>query len=407
MTSETRGVEVRVHGIGNHQAFSALGSPINAQGKRVLGGRRTEVVREDLEPAHRVWFVAWTRTARALNGPGWYFAVPFTLCNTAGHMKPTRSGLGADGSSRQSLAHQVVVAGFALLLTLGAYLWSVTLAETLTYRLFSDSNVTEIAPTLVVAAIWIGGIGVRYLLGSICKRSRGRTLAAEIESSRSLALLHVLVVAVATILILVVRPGQSTIDPDSPCLLGSDGAPCLIFMADWTVIVAAITIAAASILAIVLAGVSAIGDDKDWSEQPADPWLGTGLCLIAAGLLLHIGASVLQLIIDWATNYLTAQNSLWEIQHEGPYQAMLRAYDYKEMPFSGRDAFTTLLSPAVWFIVAAIAWSAFRRLYLAIKRCLSREDPGRNNVAPIHSHAGKLRRSDFTGSFVRSKRRPT
>src|SRR4051794_31520347 len=92
--SETAGVEMRIHGIGNHGPLSALGSPLRGD-LTVLDRRSNDpaVVRPEL-PAHDVWFVAWTRSSRAINSLAWYLGLPFTLCNTAGHMR-SRGWLGS------------------------------------------------------------------------------------------------------------------------------------------------------------------------------------------------------------------------------------------------------------------------------------------------------------------------
>lgn len=367
----TRAAEIRVHGIGNHQPFSALGSPVNVRGMPVRGGRATEVVREDSQTRHQIWFVAWTRTARAINGISWYLAVPFTLSNTAGHMRPQ--------AERPAGGHRTIVILFGLLLTLGAYLWTVTLAETVAYRLFPESDITKVAPLAVVTAAWVAGFWFRHFGGGLRRQMLKREKYPEIKSPHPLVLWHMFLVVGTAVFIGVVRPGQSTTNPDAPCLVGSNGPPCLVFLADWTVVVAAITIVLAALLALVLAFVSASAADKDWVGEPADPWLGTGLCLLAASLSLHIGASVLHLVIDWLTVYLKDHNPLWLVHRPDSYQALLRSFDFGDMPYQGRDAITTVLAPAAW---AALVVLVCRRFYKALKTVPG----GRRSGAALRVH---------------------
>ena len=131
--SKVAGKELRIHGIGNHGPLDALGSPVLGDGTFLSPQSNDPAVVQPVLPAHDVWFVAWTRSSRALNSFAWYLGLPFTLCNTAGHMR-------SPGWLGPVTAAYAAVVG-CLLLTLGAFLWSVVELENLYYDLWRPENV--------------------------------------------------------------------------------------------------------------------------------------------------------------------------------------------------------------------------------------------------------------------------
>jgi hypothetical protein len=69
-------LEVRVHGIGDHSTFSALGRPKYKElvDSRVWSGQVPQL------PAHPLRLVNWSRANRKITRHlGWYLAFPFTL----------------------------------------------------------------------------------------------------------------------------------------------------------------------------------------------------------------------------------------------------------------------------------------------------------------------------------------
>jgi hypothetical protein len=113
----TPAVEVRVHGIGDHDDMSALGSPTV-----VLPGNRVVVATPPTIPAHPMRLVNWSRTSRgASRGLLWYLAFPFTLVNTVGNMGPAGQG------GRWLRAATSVV---SVLLSIAAAMWLIVIVET-------------------------------------------------------------------------------------------------------------------------------------------------------------------------------------------------------------------------------------------------------------------------------------
>src|SRR4051794_39843979 len=76
-------VEVRVHGIGDHDDWSELGSPTLVSDGSPRGA---DIALPPTLPAHPLLLVNWSRTSRRRAGWLWYLALPYTLVNAAGYM---------------------------------------------------------------------------------------------------------------------------------------------------------------------------------------------------------------------------------------------------------------------------------------------------------------------------------
>ena len=82
------GVEMRVHGIGDHGVFSALGRPVFTGSV----ADRVRIGSLPLIPKHELKLIHWSRPSRQISrNSSWYLAYPFTLINMAGFMGPQRS----------------------------------------------------------------------------------------------------------------------------------------------------------------------------------------------------------------------------------------------------------------------------------------------------------------------------
>ena len=108
----TRGVEVRVHGIGDHDTYSALGRPKYKElvDSRVWIGQLPHV------PSHPLRLVNWSRANRKITRHlSWYLAFPFTLLNVAGYMEPT-------DRSRHVMRAGIALASLCLTISMAAWL---------------------------------------------------------------------------------------------------------------------------------------------------------------------------------------------------------------------------------------------------------------------------------------------
>ncbi|SDH46219.1 hypothetical protein SAMN05192558_102209 [Actinokineospora alba] len=110
-------LEIRVHGIGDHDDYSALGDPV-----LLTPNNRTHIVVPPTVPDHPLKLVNWSRSSRKLSrGLLWYLALPFTLVNAAGNMGP------AKGPAHSIL--RILVGFVGILLTVSAAAWLIVMAE--------------------------------------------------------------------------------------------------------------------------------------------------------------------------------------------------------------------------------------------------------------------------------------
>jgi hypothetical protein len=117
-------VEVRVHGIGDHGALSALGSGALLPAPGDNSGVETYVLPE-IPGDRELLFVNWSRTSHRRARILWYLALPFTLVNVAGHMAPP---------ARRAPAVRAVHRGITLLigvvLSIALEAWLIVIMET-------------------------------------------------------------------------------------------------------------------------------------------------------------------------------------------------------------------------------------------------------------------------------------
>lgn len=341
----TSGLEVRIHGIGNHKPLAALGTPANvdpmASGSaRVPSPRDPEIV-SPVVPGHGLWLVAWTRSARSLQGLTWLLAVPFTLVNTAGQMRP-------EGKA-QRFAHRIAVNVLGLALTVGAYLWSVTTAEVLLLKLHLTGPLGEntyLVSAVGIAIIWLA-ITLVHGLGL-----RGNRHPDELDRrARPRAITHGVALVVVAGMVVTQLPRQITLGEAANCSVGPPGAECLVFAGDWTTVLSWATLAAAAVTTALFAIWSAARPDRDWSGGRADPLLGAGLVLFTATVCLHLLASLVQLLLDQVATYL-ARHYPWHTDFSLQATPFLKARDENIAPFTGSDTLVAPLLPIA--TVAAI-----------------------------------------------------
>lgn len=130
-TRPTDGVEMRVHGIGDHEVFSALGRPEYREtaDDRVWIGSLPKV------PEHELKLINWSRASRQISRTiSWYLAYPFTLLNVAGYMAPQQEH-GKNVWLWRAMRSGIVLCG--LLFTVAMAAWVTAIAETV-WRSFDD-----------------------------------------------------------------------------------------------------------------------------------------------------------------------------------------------------------------------------------------------------------------------------
>ena len=133
------GVEIRVHGVGDHAPFSALGRPgFEDHTSQVL------ICEPPQLPRHKLLLIAWSRANRTLTRTvPWYLLLPFTLINVAGYMAPRHRVYGP----LVRFSARVV----SVLLTMALAAWVTVIVETI-WRALTDSPDGRLTRLLLCAS---------------------------------------------------------------------------------------------------------------------------------------------------------------------------------------------------------------------------------------------------------------
>lgn len=172
------GIEIRVHGIGDHATYSALGRPTYKE----LVDSRVWIGQVPHLPDHPLRLVNWSRANRRLTHHlSWYLAFPFTLLNVAGYMEP-----------KEALPRRLMRLGIALAslaMTFAMASWITVIVETAWRR----PGVVDDRLTAVV----VEAIGPGLLIAFICYRLVvGRALIDKGATSVAVASIVMLVLMV-------------------------------------------------------------------------------------------------------------------------------------------------------------------------------------------------------------------
>lgn len=384
-----RGIELRVHGIGDHDVYSALGSPpvvVEASGREPSTSELPPL------PRHPVRLLNWSRTSRNLARVLWYVALPFSLVNVAGHMIPARSA----GSRAPVGWLAAIVILTSLMTTAAAYLWAVAIGETV-FRTLTIGAAPNTGIVLVVAIAALGCVAIlaRCIFLAATSRAPARLEATSGHDSGDrtdrrvakiwwLAAGHVSTIALTAVLLERLRPSR-IIAPewmaDLPILtalrplrgaaraaaceeLERQGADCgtgPVFGPPEVnglniLVIGSLAIVTVFSVLIVIASIR-----RRYRRLGA-----MAVALLAAMLLLHAFASALRVGISWVLAYLDgfasatvidSGNGLsWSERYFLPYQlrdAGIFTFFYDTVPFLALLALLSLLLAAV--LVNAVA----------------------------------------------------
>lgn len=257
------GVEIRVHGIGDHATYSALGRPIYKE----LVDSRVWIGQVPRLPAHPLRLVNWSRANRKLTRHlSWYLAFPFTLLNVAGYMEP-----------KERVPRYLMRAGIALVsvvLTISIAAWITLILETCWQRMgLGDDRLTAVALQAIGPGLFIVLIVYRMIVGRVLVDRGGAWIS----------LTSILALAVM-IQILHTKPGShhdwlhryfgpdTTLDPMTAWVIGSTSV---------------VLLAALGLCVLAL-----------WKRQHGAPFAGAAVLLVLAVSLLHTAGAMLRLFID-------------------------------------------------------------------------------------------------------------
>ena len=283
------GIEIRVHGIGDHNTYSALGAPEYKE----LVDSRVWIGQLPLIPAHRLKLVNWSRANRQITRHlGWYLAFPFTLLNVAGYMEPT-----------SRLSRSVMRAGIAiasLCMTVATAAWITVILET-AWRAFvrEDDRLTGVV---------LQGVGPALLIAFIVYRMVvGRTLVDRGDSVISLASLAALVG-----LGFYLHSEPASQDNINAWVLHrflawGDSAKVDAMTAILVATTGAVVIIAASLCAIAL-----------WKKQDVAALAGAAMLLVVAITLLHTAGSMLRLFTSTVVRFMPNNFQSWSNSESRP-----------------------------------------------------------------------------------------
>lgn len=273
------GVEIRVHGIGDHATFSALGKPIykESNDSRVWVGEVPSL------PRHKLRLINWSRANRKLTRNfSWYVAFPFTLLNVAGYMEPTNTW------SRRFMRSCVALASLCLTVAMAAWL-SVTL-ETVWHGVSqSDDRLTAIVLQALAPALLICIVIYRMI--------KGRALVDKGGTAISVA---TIIVLLAGIVFLHSKPASRTDGllhnsflPDGTSLNAIDPMTTIVVY----------TTGIVWVLALLLVTVGLFRRNAN-----AASFAGAAALLVVSISLLHASGSIVRLFVANIVQFLPRSN---------------------------------------------------------------------------------------------------
>lgn len=383
-------LEIRVHGIGDHKHWSALGDA------RLLepppGTEPTDLTPDialpPVEPSHQLRLVAWTRTQTRLAGTWWYVGLPFTLVNAAGHMEPAAAAGAAPGARPPGRRrHGAIVALVGALLTVAVYVWLVAIVETVLRAIgpHCDALMWLIGP-LGDSAVAVG-LGLLLAVGLL--QRRWLTVSGRATPTR-LTLLNAGAVLAAMVALVTLRPAQ--IEFAAPRgfewlttrSVSGDG----VFAAETVDPLVTFTLATLAATVVATLVLTAMGVwparrsrkahafyDPSVERRNAAASAGAGMALLVAAVLVHTVGSAVRLFLDNLTRYL--------VGHVGGTKDELVASELLAervaLPRFSRDSvrsdFAVDLLPLVGALFLASLVIAFLLVSLAHRRGLLRDQP--------------------------------
>lgn len=370
------GLEIRVHGIGEHHLLSALGSPtVLRQGKQ----RGATVVRPPDGVNHDVILVNWSRMSRRPLGPFyWYLAFPFTLVNVAFEMRPIRPGW-------RRRVHVGVLAAWSLILTAVTACWTIALFESL--LLFVDFPYDWGAHRVTLACAF----GAVLLVLVILVRARHPESRAHVVSS----IVHAAIIVAIAIGALTFRPGQWQVKDYSWVRFFAVQGPTNFHLISGTFDVRQLDqtplwldpIGLISYLALGLCILVAITLAVTWVRSEQGPAAGASLLVLLSGVLTILITSS----VHAGVTQLVAGNRRW-IPVLGDLDLFLPAGAL--MSRMGRSYPTTLL-PGIGIVLLLLLVSSLLLYLVLTPKLLSWFPPKRHRLEFLrwtHQAVGHLPR---------------
>lgn len=275
-TAAARGVEIRVHGIGDHDRFSALGEPhfTELENSQVWIGEPPPVPR-----GHGLLLINWSRANRRLTrNAAWYLAFPFTLANVAGYME----------SPQGSRLHRRLVefAGAVLVVSMAA--WINVIVETAWHQI----TPTPVDPRSRVILAIIGPSVLAILIARRAWRTQKWVCVLNLAALAGVAVLTYL------------EPGEWIHKHGHSWVRGPDNA------VDPMTPLVAVTSGVVILIAFVMLALAWRKRRRTTEPETLDSadigvnYVGAALLLVSAVTLLHTAGSILRLTVATALRFI-------------------------------------------------------------------------------------------------------
>ncbi|MGY1965538.1 hypothetical protein ACW9HH_14945 [Nocardia gipuzkoensis] len=303
-------MELRVHGMGNHEPLSALGSGQRKKTKLESenGDYRAgvEMYEEPEGVWHTVRFLNWTRSSRSRIPFLWYVALPYTFVNVAGFMQPDQKWM------KRTLA--VIVSIWGAFAIIGTFLWATLAAETV-IQYFADNGQATIGAWAagVIAALMLMAMLYRTVLRGelpLLKDGNGLYLRSappgEGPGTRDWTLyrnvtIHFFVLAAVAAVVIISRPASNF---GEGCFVTASVDECVIYRHDWVTLFALATFALSAVMVVLFAVLNWLSGDYTWCKTDADPLLGAAMLLSAGLLVLNLGWAAAVRAVTWLFEYI-------------------------------------------------------------------------------------------------------
>ncbi|MFI6151037.1 hypothetical protein [Streptomyces sp. NPDC051109] len=323
-------IEIRVHGVGDHGPLSALGSVGLEPSAQTCKG--IESYNLPKTPAHDLALINWSRTSRGMAGFLWYLAIPFTLLNVVGYMKP---------AGRRRNWYTAVTHLACVLATVVLTAWLIVITET----------VLEYAPGLAgevllaeVLSAWLPAAAVAVAI--LCRTF----LRPERRIPPILACVHALFAFAVAAAVSVCKPARMEWSswPNSFGYGGDAPSPALGTGADPRLDAMMVFVLCFTIVALILACAL-------WNSAAAVVTMLVFLVLHSTGAILRLGAGWLMAyldsigaVADRCTGMAASSHLLRAADPEGDRVLLLDL-----VPFA---AWAAIVGLAVAFALTAFTW---------------------------------------------------
>lgn len=332
------GVEMRVHGVGDHGVYSALGKPVYTG----TVADRVRIGSLPMIPTHELKLIHWSRPSRRIaRNLSWYLAYPFTLINMAGFMGPEHSENPAERRLWRFTRTAVVVS--SLTMTLAMAMWLSVIVETAWRMLGGVPSGPAVIAECVVGPGLLGSLVVNRML-------RGRPLVDQGNRRVALLTLGVLIVAAG------VLAGRATVGKGMLDSGDAMGDPMTLMVGITTLVAWGFAGALCGIAWRAERGRKGNGRSHFRAGRDRTALAGAGMLIVFAVAMLHTAGSGLRLLSQTILAYTPP---VIERRVQGAHD------DSHVLPID--------VTPVLFLMMAAVFGALFLREYRRRKPVLLRD----------------------------------